>query len=260
MAFTEQFLDDIRSRVSLAQVVGKKTKLTKRGREHTGLCPFHHEKTPSFTVNEDKGFYHCFGCQAHGSLFDFIMKTEGVEFPEAVERLAGEAGLAMPARSPRDAETRDERAGLIEACEAAAAWFMDQLRQRGGTEARAYLESRKLPPEAIAKFRIGFAPEGRTALKDTFIGRGISEPVLLDTGLISKPDDGRDIYDRFRNRVMFPITDARGRVVAFGGRTLGDAKPKYLNSPETVLFHKGTLLYNMANARVASSKITARGS
>ncbi len=252
MAFTEQFLDDIRSRVSLAQVVGKKTKLTKRGREHTGLCPFHHEKSPSFTVNEDKGFYHCFGCQAHGSLFDFVMKTEGIEFPEAVERLAGEAGLAMPARSPRDAETRDERAVLTEACEAAAAWFMDQLRQRAGAEARDYLESRQLPPEALQKFRIGFAPEGRTALKDTFLGRGISEKVLLDTGLIIKPDDGRETYDRFRNRVMFPITDARGRVVAFGGRTLGDAKPKYLNSPETVLFHKGTLLYNLANARVAS--------
>jgi len=261
MAFSEQFLDEIRGRVPLAQVVGKKTKLTKRGREYLGLCPFHHEKTPSFTVNEDKGFYHCFGCQAHGSLFDFVMKTEGMEFPEAVERLAGEAGLPMPARTPRDAEARDERATLIEACEAAAAWFADQLRQRGGAEARKYLESRKLPAAAIETFRVGFAPDSRTLLKDTFLQRGIPEKVLLDAGLIIKPDGGRqgdqarssrDTYDRFRNRVMFPITDARGRVVAFGGRTLGDAKPKYLNSPETVLFHKGALLYNLASARAAA--------
>ncbi len=252
MAFSEAFLDEIRARVPIAQVVGKKVKLTKRGREYTGLCPFHHEKSPSFTVNEDKGFYHCFGCQAHGSLFDFVMKTEGLEFPEAVERLAADAGVAMPARTPRDAEDRDERADLYKALQAAADWFADQLRQRGGAEARTYLESRKLGAAVVTQFKIGYAPEARTSLKDTFVGRGMSEKLLLDAGLIIKPEDGRDTYDRFRDRVMFPITDSRGRTVAFGGRTLGDAKPKYLNSPETTLFHKGTLLYNLAAARAAA--------
>ena len=257
LAYPEQFLDEIRARVPLAQAVGKKVKLTRKGREYQGLCPFHHEKTPSFTVNEEKGFYHCFGCQAHGSLFDFVMKTEGLEFPEAVERLASDAGLPLPARGPRDAQDRDARASLYAVCEAAAGWFADQLKQRGGADARTYLAERKLGVDAIAGFRIGFAPEARTSLKDTLIARGVAEKVLLEAGLIIQPDDERETYDRFRNRVMFPITDARGRVVAFGGRTLGDAKPKYLNSPETALFHKGALLYNLGQARAAARELAS---
>ena len=258
MAFPESFLEEIKTRVPLAGVVGRKVKLTRKGKEHTGLCPFHTEKSPSFTVNEDKGFYHCFGCQAHGSVFDFVMKTEGLQFPEAVERLAAQAGLQMPERSPHEAQQRDQRELLIAACEAAAAWFADQLRQRAGEPARNYLESRKLGVVAVAQFRIGFAPESRSALKQTLVARGMSEQVLVEAGLLIRPEEGqedgksRETYDRFRNRVMFPITDARGRVVAFGGRTLGDAKPKYLNSPETALFHKGGLLYNLANARATT--------
>lgn len=254
MAFPESFLEEIKTRVPLAAVVGRKVKLTKKGKEYSGLCPFHHEKSPSFTVNEDKGFYHCFGCQAHGSVFDFVMKTEGLQFPEAVERLAAQAGLQMPERSPHEAQQRDQRETLIAACEAAAAWFADQLRQRAGEAGRQYFESRKLGPQAIAQFRLGYAPDSRTALKQTLIARGMSEQVLVEAGLLIRPEEGeaRETYDRFRNRVMFPITDARGRVVAFGGRTLGDAKPKYLNSPETALFHKGALLYNLRNAREAA--------
>lgn len=254
MAFPESFLEEIKTRVPLAAVVGRKVKLTKKGKEHTGLCPFHHEKSPSFTVNEDKGFYHCFGCQAHGSIFDFVMKTEGLQFPEAVERLAAQAGLQMPERSPQEAQQRDQRETLIAACEAAALWFTDQLRQRAGEPGRKYFESRKLGGDAIAQFRLGYAPDSRTALKQTLIARGMSEQVLVEAGLLIRPEEGesRETYDRFRNRVMFPITDGRGRVVAFGGRTLGDAKPKYLNSPETALFHKGALLYNLRNAREAA--------
>ncbi|PHQ71941.1 MAG: DNA primase [Sneathiella sp.] len=249
MAFPPQFLEEIRSRVSLADLIGRRTKLTKKGREHSGLCPFHNEKTPSFTVNEEKGFYHCFGCGANGDLIEFVMQTEGVGFPEAIERLAGIAGLAMPIERPEDREQQKRAATLHEAMELAAKWFSSQLAAPSGTGARQYLERRQVSSEAIDTFRLGHASSSRTALKEALIARGVTEATLIEGGLVIKPDDGRDSYDRFRDRLIFPISDRRGRVIAFGGRALGDAPAKYLNSPETPLFHKGHVLYNMASAR-----------
>ena len=250
MALPPDFLDEIRERLALSEIVGRKVKLQRRGREHTGLCPFHNEKTPSFTVSDEKAFYHCFGCQAHGSIFDFVMQTEGVAFMEAVERLAGEAGLQMPARSPDEQARAEQRTLLIDVIETAAAWFESQLATGAGEEARNYLASRGLAPETAKRFRIGFAPSARTALKDALLARKVSADDLLAGGLVIKPEDGGDTFDRFRRRIIFPIADRRGRVIAFGGRALDpDAKAKYLNSPETTLFHKGRVLYNLSNAR-----------
>ncbi len=249
MAFPPQFMEEVRSRVGLADLIGRRTKLVKKGREYTGLCPFHNEKTPSFTVNEEKGFYHCFGCGANGDLIEFVKQTEGVSFPEAVERLAGIAGLPMPVERPEDREKQKRAATLHEAMELAAKWFVAQLSSQSGAKARTYLEKRQVSSDAVTGFRLGFAPEARTALKDALMARGVLEETLLEGGLIIKPDDGRPSYDRFRDRLMFPIGDRRGRVIAFGGRALGDAPAKYLNSPETPLFHKGNVLYNLALAR-----------
>jgi len=249
MAFPPQFLEEIRNRVSLSEVIGRRTKLVKKGREFSGLCPFHNEKTPSFTVNEEKGFYHCFGCGANGDLIEFIKQTEGVAFPEAVERLASIAGLQMPIERPEDQARRQKAATLHDAMELAAKWFSSQLTVQAGSVARQYLVKRQVSDEAIGNFRIGAAPNSRTALKEALLARGVSEETMLEGGLIIKPDDGRPSYDRFRDRLIFPISDRRGRVIAFGGRALGDAPAKYLNSPETPLFHKGHVLYNMAMAR-----------
>ncbi|MEP3247283.1 MAG: DNA primase [Sneathiella sp.] len=249
MAFPPQFLEEIRNRVSLVDLISRRTKLTKKGREYSGLCPFHNEKTPSFTVNEDKGFYHCFGCGAHGDQVEFLKQTEGVSFPEAIERLADLAGLAMPVQDRQEQQRQKRAATLHEVMEAAASWFEAQLTSQAGTGARAYLERRQVSPEATAAFRLGFAPSSRTAMKEALIARDIPENLLIEAGLVIKPDDGRGSYDRFRDRLMFPIGDRQGRVIAFGGRALGDAPAKYLNSPDTPLFHKGHILYNMADAR-----------
>ncbi|MDA1131920.1 MAG: DNA primase, partial [Proteobacteria bacterium] len=254
MAFADSFLDQIRARVPGSEVVAKRVRLKRSGRgELTGLCPFHDEKTPSFTVNDAKGFYHCFGCGAHGSAFDFLMQTDGLSFPEAVERLAGMAGLEMPARSrdPQDKERREGRERLYGLLEVAAAWFEDRLRHHGDV-ARRYLEDRSIDGAAAAQFRLGFAPDSRDALKQALLARGYTVAELVRVGLLVAPEDGGEAFDRFRNRVMFPITDRRGQIVAFGGRTLGEARAKYLNSPETEFFHKGSLLYNLAGARSAS--------
>jgi len=252
MRFTPEFLDELRLRVRLTDVVGRKVKLVRKGRESGGLCPFHNEKTPSFTVNDDKGFYHCFGCGAHGNVIDFVMHTEGLAFPEAVERLVGEAGMTMPAFSDGDRAQDDRRRGQHEVMEIAAAWYQAQLAATIGRNARDYVEKRGLAAETVKTFRLGFAPEARTAFKDAMLARKLDEQTLVDTGMLIKPEDGGATYDRFRDRVMFPITDPQGRIVGFGGRALGDAPAKYLNSPETSLFHKGRLLYNHAAARAAA--------
>ena len=254
MTFPTQFLDEIRARVPLEGAIAKRVRLTRRGRELIGLCPFHNEKTPSFTVNEDKGFFHCFGCGEHGDVIGFVMRDEGLGFPEAVERLAGDAGLAMPARDAR-AEARDkERLSLYEVVEAAAAWFEAELAGPRGTAARRYFDARGVNEETRAHFRLGYAPDGGTALRTKLERDGVSEAMLLQAGLVVAPDDGRAPYDRFRGRVIFPICDRRGRVVAFGGRALGEGQPKYLNSPETPLFSKGTLLYGQHLAAPAARK------
>ena len=254
MAFSPHFLDELRARVGLVSVIGKRVALKRAGREHSGLCPFHNEKTPSFTVNEEKGFYHCFGCGAHGSVFDFVMETENLSFPEAVERLAAEAGMEVPQDSPEE-RARSERAkGLYDVLEAAALYFEKQLRLPDGKRAQQYLLERGLTEETVKTYRLGFAPDGRGALKAALTRDGAPDGKLLEAGLVVQPDDDdRPPYDRFRGRVMFPILDGRGRVIAFGGRILdadpGSNAPKYLNSPETPVFQKGRLLYGLYQAR-----------
>jgi DNA primase len=255
MAFSPQFLDELRVRAGVVQVVGKRVKLTKKGREHMGLCPFHKEKTPSFTVNEEKGFFHCFGCQEHGSAIDFVMKVDGLSFPDAVERLAGEVGLQVPVDTPEERARSEQRQTLIDVTEKASLSFERNLRMPEGRRALSYLKERGLDEDTIAKFRLGFAPDTRGALKGTLAKDGISEDLMINAGMLIRPDDpNREPYDRFRGRVMFPITDRRGGVIAFGGRILGEGEPKYLNSPETALFHKGRVLYGLAQALGAARK------
>lgn len=253
MALSPQFLDELKHRFTLSDVVGRTVKLARHGREHMGLCPFHNEKTPSFTVNDQKGFYHCFGCGAHGSVIDFVMGTQGMEFMEAVEVLAGEAGMEMPRQTPQQIERDKKRATLSEVMEAVTSWYKAQLKGQIGRAAYDYIKGRGLTDDTLERFALGYAPSARTALKEAMIARGIGEDQLIETGMLIKPDGGGASYDRFRDRLMFPITDRKGRVIAFGGRALSkDAKAKYLNSPETPLFHKGATLYNWANARAAS--------
>ena len=251
MAFSPQFLDELRTRAGLADIIARRVKLTRRGREHVGLCPFHKEKTPSFTVNEEKGFYHCFGCGEHGSVIDFVMKTEGLTFPEAVERLAGAAGMEVPVDSPEERERVRRRQSLYDVVEAACVFFEKSLRMAEGKEAMAYLAGRGVDEAALKRFRLGYAPERRGALKAELARDGITEQQMADAGLVKLPEDGRPSYDYFRRRVVFPITDRRGRVIAFGGRILGDGEPKYLNSPETPLFTKGRVVYGQAQAAEA---------
>jgi DNA primase len=259
MAYPPHFLDELRARVGLSAFIGRRVKLTRKGREHSGLCPFHNEKTPSFTVSDEKNFYHCFGCGAHGDVIGYVMRTENLSFPEAIERLADEAGLPVPVSSPMERETARRQATLYQVMEEACGFFESSLRGTGGREALAYLQNRGLDDDAIARFRLGFAPDSRTALKTALMSPAKSGDInlgqLLDGGLLIKPDDGRDPYDRFRGRVTFPITDRRGRVIAFGARALGDSQPKYLNSPDTPLFHKGQVLYGLATAWPAARKV-----
>jgi DNA primase len=241
-------LDEFKARLPLVEVVARRVRLTRRGNEHVGLCPFHREKTPSFTVSESKGFYHCFGCQQHGNAIDFVMATEGLEFAEAVARLAELSGLPLPWRAATRGPAQDHT--LLAANDAAARWFAGRLGTASGAEAAAYLSRRGVDPATIERFGLGYAPPGRTALKDALLAEGYAEAQLIAAGLLVQPEEGAG-YDRFRHRVMFPIHDRRGRVIAFGGRALGDAPAKYLNSPETALFHKGEVLYGLALAREA---------
>ena len=252
MSIPPEFVDELRSRLSIASVVGGRVRLVKRGRDHTGLCPFHKEKTPSFTVSEEKGFFHCFGCGAHGDVVGFVMRSDNLSFPEAVERLARDVGMQVPASTPEERQREERRATLHGALEAAAVWFEAQLRAGVGRPGLEYFKRRGLQDETMARFRLGYAPDSRTALHDALGKAGFSEALMLEAGLIIRPEDGRGAYDRFRGRVMFPISDRRGRVIAFGGRILDQGEPKYLNSPETPLFHKGHTLYGQAQAARAA--------
>lgn len=258
MRFNPHLLDEIRARLPVSQVVGRKVALKKKGREWTGLSPFKSEKTPSFFVNDIKGFYHCFASGEHGDIFKFVMTTEGLSFPEAVERLAEEAGVPMPKPDAREEARHDERQRLYALLEAAAAFFVDSFRGKAGAEARRYVaEKRGLQPATVEKFRIGFAPNSKSALREHLAKAGFSVEEMALSGMLISGEDIPVAYDRFRNRVMFPITDLKGRVIAFGGRALdtdrvlpgGGHIAKYLNSPETPLFHKGHILFNAANAR-----------
>ncbi len=253
MRFSPNFLDEIRARLSVSQVVGRKVALKKAGREFRGLSPFKAEKSPSFFVNDQKGFYHCFASGEHGDIFTFLMKTEGLEFPEAVERLAAEAGVPMPKAVERNVEQEDQRERLYRLLEASAIFFEESLRAGIGNEARRYVEKRGLARETIQSFRLGFAPNSRSALESYLKTKGFSAADMATAGMLIAGDDIPEPYDRFRNRVMFPILDLKGRVIAFGGRALDkDAQAKYLNSPETPLFHKGHILFNAARARTAA--------
>ena len=249
MAFPPGFLDELRSRISLSGLIGRRVKLVRRGREFAGLCPFHHEKTPSFYVVEDKSFFHCFGCGAHGDVIGFAMRADNLDFIEAVEKLAGEAGLAVPQASPQERERAQRQKTLLEATEAAAAFYEERLWAPTGARAREYLQRRELDPETIRRFRLGWAPDDRQALRRA-LNPEFSDPLLIEAGLRRPPAEG-DASDYFRNRVMFPIDDRAGRVIAFGGRVLGDGQPKYLNSPDSPLFEKGRVLYGWSAARAA---------
>jgi DNA primase len=251
--FTTEFLDELRARLPVSDVVGKRVKLKKSGREWKGLSPFQQEKTPSFYVNDQKGFYHDFSSGKHGNIFDFIMETEGCSFPEAVERLASQAGMALPVSTPDAARQEKHRKTLHDVMELAAKFFADTLASRLGARARGYLADRAIAPQTQLQFRLGYASPDRFALKEYLGSQGIPVADMVETGLLVGGDDIPVPYDRFRDRVMFPITDVRGRVIAFGGRALEkDVAAKYLNSPETPLFHKGDNLYNFVPARQAA--------
>ena len=255
MAFPPGFLDELRARLSLSDVVGRKVSLKRRsGSEYAGLCPFHNEKSPSFTVNDKKGFYHCFGCGEHGDAVGFVMKTEGLSFPESVEKLAREVNLPVPRATPAERERAERASTLQEVVELAARWFQKQLRLPVGRHGLDYLRGRGLSEETIDDFRLGFAPDTRDGLLAALKRENVPIDKIVEAGLAIQPEDNRDPYDRFRGRVMFPIADRRGRVIAFGGRVMGTGEPKYLNSPETPLFHKGANLYCLDRARQAVTK------
>ncbi|MDD1537226.1 MULTISPECIES: DNA primase [unclassified Bradyrhizobium] len=253
MRFTPQFLDELRARLSVSEVVGKRVKLKKAGREWKGLSPFQQEKTPSFYVNDQKGFYHDFSSGKHGDIISFVMETDGLPFAEAVERLAGMAGLALPAVTPDAARQEQRRRTLHDVMDLAATYFAETLASRLGAKARGYLADRAISPATQLQFRLGYAAPDRFALKEHLGKLGVSVDDMVETGLLVAGNDIPVPYDRFRDRVMFPITDLRGRVIAFGGRALEkDVPAKYLNSPETPLFHKGDNLYNHQTARKAT--------
>jgi DNA primase len=253
MRFTPQFLDELRARLPVSEVVGRRVKLKKAGKEWKGLSPFQQEKSPSFTVNDQKGFYHDFSSGKHGDIISFLMETEGVGFTEAVERLASMAGLALPAATPDAARHEQRRKTLHDVMELGAKFFADTLASRNGAKARGYLGDRAISPATQLQFRLGYAPPDRFALKEHLGAQGVSTEDMVEAGLLIAGDDIPVPYDRFRDRVMFPISDVRGRVIAFGGRALEkDVPAKYLNSPETPLFHKGDNLYNLASARQAT--------
>ncbi|WP_298022975.1 DNA primase, partial [uncultured Parasphingopyxis sp.] len=250
MSLSPAFLDELRMRTTLSSVIGRHTKLQKAGREWKACCPFHKENTPSFTVNDEKAFYHCFGCGAHGDAIRFLTETRGLSFIDAVKELAEQAGMQVPAPDPRAKERQERSANLRDVTEAAAKWFTEQLHSNAGAGARAYLERRGITPETSQTFALGYAPDSRGSLREAL--KQFGTDMLVEAGLLICPDDGRDPYDRFRGRLMFPIRDPRGRVIAFGGRILGDGEPKYLNSPDTPLFDKGRTVYNLDLAGPAS--------
>ncbi|MFT3987255.1 DNA primase [Aestuariivirga sp.] len=255
MRFPPSFLDDIRARVPISSVVGRRVAWDRRktnvGKgDYWACCPFHGEKSPSFHVEDRKGRYHCFGCKVSGDIFTFLVEKEGLSFPEAVERMAQEAGLPMPRVSEADQKREEQRASLYDIMEIAAKFFERELQSARGAKARGYLADRQLSPAIQKEFRLGYAPDDRSALRQELASANIKLEEMIEAGLVIKGEDNPVAYDRFRDRVMFPIRDPRGRVIAFGGRALSkDVPAKYLNSPETPLFHKGHVLYNLDKAR-----------
>ena len=251
VTLSPQWLDELRARTVLSAVIAPSVKLIRAGREWKACCPFHSEKTPSFTVNDDKGFYHCFGCGAHGDAIRFLTDQRGMPFMDAVKELAGKAGMEVPAPDPRAREQAERTASLTDVMAEVARWYSEQLNGLAGADARDYLARRGIDAATAQRFGLGLAPDNRTALKRA-LGK-LGEDKLVETGMLIQPEEGeKDSYDRFRGRLMIPIRDPRGRVIGFGGRILGEGEPKYLNSPQTVLFDKGRTLYNLDRAGPAS--------
>lgn len=258
MRFSEGFLDEIRNRLPISQVVGEhviwdKRKSQPQKQDYWACCPFHGEKSPSFHADDRKGIYHCFGCGVTGDHFRFLTEKAGMSFPEAVEKLANMAGVPMPARDEREEKRQEARRSLYDVMELATAYFEAALAHNIGARARGYLHERGVTPQSQTRFRIGFAPDSRNGLKEHLANNGVTAQEMIDTGLVAQREGDPLTYDRFRNRVMFPIMDLRGKVIAFGGRAMSaDVPAKYLNSPETELFHKRLTLYNGQMARDAA--------
>jgi DNA primase len=255
MRFGPHLLDEVLRRTDLVALVGRRVKLTRKGRVFWGCCPFHKEKTASFKVENERRTYHCFGCGAGGDAFKWLMETEGLNFPESVQRLAEEAGVELPAWTPEDEAREQKKKSLYEIISLAGAFFEEQLRGRAGDAARLYLKSRGLEENAWARWHLGFAPDSNSVLRDHLGKQGVAIEDMIEAGLVRGSDGDRGPRDFFFNRLMFPIGDVRGRIVAFGGRALDDeAKPKYINTGETALFSKGHLLFNFKAARDAALK------
>jgi len=254
MALTPQWLDELRARITLSAVIMRTVKLRRAGREWKACCPFHNENTPSFTVNDEKGFYHCFGCGAHGDAIRWMTDQRGLSFMDAVQELASSAGMEVPRPDPREARRAEQRASLHDVTAAAQEWFVERLRGTDGVKAQEYLQRRGFDARTIERFGFGYAPDSRIALKQALAR--FDESILIEAGLRIGTEQ-RDPYDRFRDRLMLPIQDARGRVIGFGGRILDTERkdaPKYLNSPDTPLFDKGRTLYNLHRAGPSSRK------
>jgi len=247
MAVPPEFIEDLRQRVPLSDVVGRRVKLIRKGRRHSGLCPFHAEKTPSFSVVDDDGFYHCFGCGVHGDAISFLREMDGLEFMEAVERLAEMAGLAVPRTLPQDPAASRQRKAALDILEETTLFFEAALRRDDGRDATRYLKQRGLDSAIVKTYRIGYSP--RMGLRATLKDKGFSDEDMLAAGVIRKSDRDGSLYDYFRDRVMFPIENRQGKVIAFGARALGDAQPKYLNSGEGPTFSKKAVLYGWVQAR-----------
>ncbi len=261
MSLPDAFKDELRARVPLSDIIGKRMKLVRAGHEYKGCCPFHKEKTPSFTVNDQKGFYHCFGCGAHGDSIGFLMNHDNMSFMDAVEQLASLAGMQVPKSSPADEQRYKQQSGLYDLMEAATKYYEQQLNDKKNKNILQYLKERGLSSDVIESFRLGYAPDGDADdLQKSLIKAGFTTADLLDAGLFKNSSRKQgDVYPFFRNRVIFPVLDVQGRVVAFGGRVLpaahggpaGKDAPKYINSPESVIFHKGRGLYGLSRARKA---------
>lgn len=248
--FDDRFIEELKARLRPSDIIGRSVKLKRQGREYVGLSPFSKEKSPSFFVNDDKGFFHDFSSGKHGDVISFLQETERLSFVEAVQRLAGEAGMTLPAEDPQAQEREQKRQGLNDWMDLAQKWFAANLRRSPGKAAREYLEKRGLPEDQWERFGLGYAPNDREGLKQALVQRGARPGDLVEAGMLISPEGGGQPYDRFRDRLMFPIFDARGRIVSFGGRAMNpDDRAKYLNGPESPLFHKGATLYGLPEAR-----------
>jgi DNA primase len=263
MTIPPRFLDEIRNRLALSDIIGKRVSVKRAGREFKACCPFHHEKSPSFTINDDKQFFHCFGCGAHGDVIGFVMRHDNLSFIDAVEMLSAEAGLQMPKPDPEAVKKAEKAKSLHTLLDAATTWFENQLNKQGNEKILSYLTDRGLKKETIAAFRVGFAPENGQEIRKFLSLQGYTDAQMIEAGILKKSDKGKEPYAFFRDRIIFPVSDRRGRVVAFGGRILpdhmrvpdrGDYKPaKYINSSDTPLFDKGRMLYGESRARQAAA-------